>query len=44
MTLIQNHTEQAGKAYSFVRNYFQEISRTSKQRMLVWVGIERYLC
>ena len=41
MSIIHNHTLQGGSAYSFVRDFFQEMSRTTKQRMLVWVGIER---
>ena len=41
MSLIHNHTQQAGRTYSMVKDFFQEISRTTKQRMLVWVGIQR---
>lgn len=41
MSLIHNSTAQGGLAYTFVRDFFQEVSRTTKQRMLVWVGIER---
>ena len=41
MSIIHNHTEVGSRAYTFVRNFFQEVSRTTKQRMLVWVGIQR---
>ena len=41
MSIIHNHTLQGGTAYSFVRDFFQEVSRTTRQRMLVWVGMER---
>ena len=41
MSIIHNHTDQGARAYSFVRNFFQDVSRSTKQRMLVWVGIQR---
>ena len=44
MSLIHNSSTKGGLTYNFVRDFFQEVSRTTKQRMLVWVGMERYEC
>ena len=44
MSLIHNSTIKGGLTYNFVRDFFQQVSRTTKQRMLVWVGMERYEC